>query len=149
MNHMMRVCVAMLLCTFTVFAQGGSRATGDETKVIALENLWNQVQISHDASAMEQMLDPDFVLTDFDGTVMSKGQFLASIKDMSYVYTVEITQDIRLFSHGDTVMAIGATHEAGTFKGKPFEHRGRFKDTWMKADGRWVCIASQLSLIRK
>jgi ketosteroid isomerase-like protein len=146
---MTRVFTLLLVAASLTFAQSSSKATGDETKIIALENLWNQMQIKHDADAMEKMLDPDFVLTDYDGTVMSKGQFLASIKDMSSALTVEVSQDMRLFSHGDTVIVIGATHEIGTFKGKPYQHRGRFTDTWIRGDGGWICIASQLSLMRK
>jgi hypothetical protein len=34
-------------------------------------------------------------------------------------------------------------------KGKPYEHYGRFTDTWIKRDGEWVCVASQLGLISK
>jgi ketosteroid isomerase-like protein len=146
---MTRVFAVVLVAAASTFAQSSLKATGDESKIIALENLWNQMQIRHDADAMEKMLDPDFVLTDYDGTVMSKGQFLASIKDMSYAVTVEVSQDMRLFSHGDTVIVIGATHEIGKYKGKAYEHRGRFTDTWIRGDGRWICVASQLSLMRK
>jgi len=73
-----------LACSFVwPVAQNISRHQGDETKIIALENLWNQMQIHHDADAMGSMLDSDFVLTDYDGSVMSKAQFLASIRDKS------------------------------------------------------------------
>jgi ketosteroid isomerase-like protein len=147
--RMTRIFMLMLLAASVTFGQGGSKTSGDETKIIALENLWNQMQINHDAEAMGQMLDANFVLTDYDGTIMSKGEFLASVRDMSNVLTTEVSQDMRLFSHGDTVIVIGATREAGAFKGKPFEHHGRFTDTWMRSERRWVCLASQLSLTRK
>lgn len=149
MMKMMQVFCLLLMAASMALGQDSSKTMGDETKIIALENLWNQMQIKHDAEAMGQMLDPNFVLTDYDGTIMSKGQFLASVKDMSYVLTTEVSQDMRLFSHGDTVIVIGATHEAGTSKGKPFEHHGRFTDTWVRSDGRWICLASQLSSMRK
>jgi len=122
---------------------------GDETKIIALENLWNQMQINHDADAMGKLLDSDFVLTDYDGSVLNKGQFLASIRDKSTQLTVEVSDDMKLHRHGDTVVVTGATHEKGTEKGKPFSHVGRFTDTWIKKDGQWLCVASQLSLIGK
>ncbi len=140
--------VLLILVSFTS-AQNISRAQGDETKIIALENLWNQMQINHDADAMGKMLDGDFVLTDYDGTVMSKSQFLASVRDKSNQLTVEVSEDMKLHRHGDTVIVIGATHEKGAAKGKPFSHQGRFTDTWIKKDGQWLCIASQLSLIGK
>jgi ketosteroid isomerase-like protein len=138
------VALACLLCPQTII-----RAQGDETKIIALENLWNQMQVNHDADAMGSMLDNDFVLTDYDGTVYNKGQFLATIRDKSTQLTVEVSENMKLCRHGDTVIVTGATREKGTEKGKPFSHVGRFTDTWMKKDGQWLCIASQLGLISK
>ena len=146
---MRRALPFLLVLSSLAITQGISRAQGDETKIIALENLWNQMQVNHDAEAMAKMIDADFVLTDYDGTVMSKAEFLDSIRDMSYHLTVEVSENMRLHRHGDTVVVTGATHEKGTFKGKPYQRQGRFTDTWMKKNGQWLCIASQLSLISK
>lgn len=138
----------LVLASFT-FAQGISRAQGDETEIIALENLWNQMQLQHDADAMGKLLDDDFVFTDYDGTVMTKVQFLESIRDKSYQLSIEASENMKLHRHGDTVVVIGATHEKGMFKGKPYQHQGRFTDTWIKKSGQWLCVASHLSAIRK
>ena len=146
---MRRLFSLLLLLSFPAFPQNPAPTEGDESQIIAFENLWNQMQIAHDASAMEQMLDPDFVLTDYDGSVLTKDQFLASIRDKFNQLTVEVSQDMKLHRHGDTVIVTGATHEKGTLKGKPYEHHGRFTDTWIKRDYRWLCIASQLALIPK
>jgi ketosteroid isomerase-like protein len=146
---MQRACTLLLVLIAMALPQGVSKAQGDETKIIALENLWNHIQLNHDAEAMGKLVDEDFVLTDYDGTVMNKTQFLASIRDKSYQLTVEASEDMKLHRHGNTVVVTGATHEKGTFKGKPYQHQGRFTDTWIKKDSQWVCIASQLSLISK
>ena len=146
---MRRLLGLLLLLSFPALPRTSAQTEGDESQIIAFENLWNQMQIAHDANAMEQMLDPDFVLTDYDGSVLTKGLFLASIRDKSNQLTVEVSTDMKLHRHGDTVIVIGATHEKGTAKGKPYEHHGRFTDTWIKRDYRWLCIASQLSLIPK
>jgi ketosteroid isomerase-like protein len=146
---MLRPLIFLVVLSSLPLAQNSPKAEGDETKIIALENLWNQMQINHDADAMGKMLDSDFVLTDYDGTVMSKGQFLASIRDSSNQLTVEVSTDMKLHRHGDTVVVVGATREKGTEKGKPYTHQGRFTDTWIKKDGQWICIASQLGLTGK
>lgn len=130
-------------------AQSSSKGDGDESKIIAFENLWNQMQINHDADAMGKMLDADFVLTDYDGAVMSKSQFMDSIRDMSNQLTVEVSEDMKLHRHGDTVVVTGATHEKGAVGGKHYTHQGRFTDTWIKKEGQWICIASHLGLISK
>jgi len=146
---MPRPLILLLALVFLSFVPERSTAQGDETKIIALENLWNQMQINHDADAMGKMLDSDYVFTDYDGTVLTKGQFLASIRDKSIQVTVEVSENMKLFRHGDTVIVIGSTREKGTEKGKPFSRVGRFTDTWIKKDGQWLCIASQLSLTGK
>jgi ketosteroid isomerase-like protein len=134
-----------------VFLSGSiwSQTENDESKIIALENLWNQMQLHHDAGAMEKILDADFVLTDYDGAVLSKSQFLASIRDASDQLTVEVSEDMKLHRHGDTVIVTGATHEKGANKGKHYEHRGRFTDTWIRKNGEWLCVASHLGLLSR
>ena len=141
--------IVFLLLPYLALPQSSAQTEGNESQIIAFENLWNQIQIAHDANAMEQMLDPDFVLTDYDGSVQDRAQFLASIRDKSNQLTVEVSQDMKLHRHGDTVIVIGATREKGTLKGKPYEHHGRFTDTWIKRDYRWLCVASQLALVPK
>src|SRR6202011_6086309 len=126
-----------------------SQTSNDESKIIALENLWNQMPLQHDAGAMEKILDPDFVLTDYDGAVLSKSQFLASIRDVSDQLTVEVSEDMKLHRHGDTVIVTGATHEKGATKGKHYEHRGRFTDTWILKNREWLCVASHLGRLSK
>jgi ketosteroid isomerase-like protein len=148
-HEMLRAFLTILLLAPVAITQDSSSTAGDESKIIALENLWNQMQINHDADAMAKMLDDDFVLTDYDGSVMNKVQFLDSIRDKSDVLTVEVSESMRLHPHGTTVVVVGATHEKGTSKGKPYAHNGRFTDTWIKKNGQWICVASQLGIIAK
>jgi ketosteroid isomerase-like protein len=142
----------LVLMTSLVVALGanpGVPQAEDATKIVALENLWNQTQLNHDAPAMEKMIDDDFVLTDYDGSLLNKSQFLDSIKDMSIKLTQEMSEGMKLHQHGNTVVVTGATREKGTQNGKPFGHNGRFTDTWIKKDGRWLCVASHLGVISK
>ena len=146
---MPRLFILLLLLSSLALPQTFAQSDGDESKIIAFENLWNQMQVAHDADAMSKMLDPEFVLTDYDGSIMNKAQLLASIRDTSNQLTTEVSEGMKLFRHGDTVVVIGATHEKGTLKGKPYQHNGRFTDTWIKRDAQWLCVASHLALIPK
>src|SRR5215831_11184768 len=142
----------LLLMPSLILAPGanpGPSESDDSSKIVAMENLWNQTQLNHDAPAMEKMLDDDFVLTDYDGSVLNKKQFLDSIKDMSIKLTQETSEGMKLHQHGNTVVITGATREKGTHSGKPFAHNGRFTDTWIKKDGLWLCVASHLGVISR
>jgi ketosteroid isomerase-like protein len=142
----MRRTLFLIVCFWwTLFAQRASPA-GEETRIIGLENIWNQAQLSHDAKAMATMLHPDFVFTDYDGTVMTKVQRLDSIRDTTLV--LEVSDDMKLHRFGDTVVVTGATHERGKQRGKAYEHYGRFTDTWIRHNTEWLCVASQLGLLK-
>jgi ketosteroid isomerase-like protein len=149
----MKICamtLGLMLCLFlTAGSNPGAPQSEDASKIIAMENLWNQMQLNHDATAMEKMIDDDFVLTDYDGALLDKKQFLDSIKDMSIKLAQEMSEGMKLHQHGNTVVITGATREKGTQNGKPFAHNGRFTDTWIKKDGRWLCVASHLGVVSR
>lgn len=139
----------LILCFSSILSAQQANTAGDETRIIGLENSWNLAQKNHDANAMAGMLHPDFVFTDYDGTVMTKPQFLASIRDASNTLSLEVSDDMALHRFGDTVVVTGATHEKGKQKGKAYEHYGRFTDTWIRHNNEWLCVASQLGLLQK
>ncbi len=141
--------VILLCALWLLTTAAGAPQSDDASKLIAMENLWNQMQLNHDATAMEKMIDENFVLTDYDGSLLNKAQFLAAIKDSSVQLTQEMSEGMKLHEHGSTVIVTGATREKGTLNGKPFSHNGRFTDTWMKKSGQWVCVASHLGVISK
>lgn len=124
-------------------------ATADEGKLIALENAWNQAQLHHDAKALTNLVSDEFVYTDYDGTVMSKAQFLADLKDPAYHATLIANENVRVLSYPNVAIVIGTYHTKGSYKRQPFEHWGRFTDTWIYVNTKWQCVASHTNLIRK
>jgi ketosteroid isomerase-like protein len=118
---------------------------GDETMILALENGWNQAQVHHDAKALESLVADGFISTDNDGTVFNKAQFLADTKDMSYKADLVANENVKVQVFRGAAVVTGKYHAKGTNKGKPFDHWGRFTDTWIYLDGRWQCVASHTS----
>ena len=123
--------------------------TADASRLIALENAWNQAQLHHDAKAVSHLVSDGFVYTDYDGTVMNKAQFLADLKDPDYRATLITNEDARVISYPNVAIVVGTYHTKGTYKRQPFEHYGRFTDTWLYQNNKWECIASHSNLIKK
>ncbi|MBZ5649905.1 MAG: nuclear transport factor 2 family protein [Acidobacteriia bacterium] len=121
-------------------------AAQDSSKVIAMENLWNRAELNNDASAVRLLLADDFVMTLAEGTLYNKSQIVASVADKSYRPEALQSSNMVVHSYGNTAVVTGAYYEKGVDKGKPWERRGRFTDTWMNLDGRWQCIASHFSV---
>jgi len=149
----MRGC-QVLLCLIVVgqLASGQDRSRsehGDRTLLIALENSWNQAQLHHDSKALDVLVTDTFVSTDNDGGFQNKAEFLADNRDPSYAPTVMANSDERVFFYDNTAVVAGVYHAKGTNKGKPFDHYGRFTDTWVFTKGKWLCVASHTSNLKK
>src|SRR5215470_2099145 len=143
------VVLGMVLFVGALPIQAANEADVDRGKLIALENAWNQAQMTKDVKAVEQLLAPMFIYTDYDGLVQDKKKFLDDLQDPAYRATSMINDDQQVFPYHNAAVVVGTYHTKGTYKGKAFEHRGRFTDTWMYQDGRWVCVASHISLIKE
>jgi ketosteroid isomerase-like protein len=118
----------------------------DSSKIIAMENLWNRAELNNDAPAVRLLLADDFVMTVAEGTLYNKSQMIASVADKSYRPDALQSSDMVVHYYGNTAVVTGAYYEKGTDKGKQWERRGRFTDTWMNLEGRWQCIASHFSV---
>lgn len=150
----MKMRISLAVCAVTLAAAMAwgpwtGRAADDTSKLIALENVWNQAQVHHDSRALNTLVPDTFVYTDYDGTVLNKQQFLADNMDPNYKATLVSNDDVKVFSYGTTAIVIGRYHSKGTYKGKPFDHYGRFTDTWVYQDNAWLCVASHTNLLKK
>ena len=121
----------------------------NESLLIALENAWNQAQLHHDSKALDGLVADTFISTDNEGTLMNKAQFLADNSDLSYSPSVMTNTDERVFVYGNAAVVAGIYHAKGLNKGKPFDHYGRFTDTWVYMNAKWVCVASHTSPLKK
>jgi Domain of unknown function (DUF4440) len=149
----MRAAICLLTALLLVSAgpaHGQSSGSSDETsKLMALENAWNQAQIHHDSKSLEHLVGDEFIYTDTDGTVMNKAQFLADNDDPDYRATLMANDKVKVYSYSNTAIVAGTYHAKGTYKGKPFDHIGRFTDTWIYLNGMWQCVASHTTLLGK
>ncbi len=145
----MLVCCLMLSGAWMAAQNAPTGTAADESRLIALENAWNQAQLHHDAKALQDLVAESFVYTDYDGTVMNKVQFLLDLKDPTYRATLIMNEDTKVFPYQNVAIVIGRYHTKGTYKRQAFEHWGRFTDTWIFQNYKWQCVASHTNLIKK
>ncbi len=132
--------LAALLLSTQLFPQDS-----EKSRVLSLENAWNEAQSHADAKAIAGLLASSFVYTDADGSFMDKAQLLASIRTAGQSHIVN--EQMKAQSYGDVMVVTGIYREEGTEDGKPYTRRGRFTDTWVQTAGQWLCASSQETLI--
>jgi ketosteroid isomerase-like protein len=141
-----------ILVTFIfIFAFAiGAPAQNDEasarSKVVALEQLWNQAYKSGDTKALDSILDDGIVLVNDDGSVQSKAEFLASVKAAGPQTNAQQQQvapeSLHVHVFGAVAIATGVMRVKGVEAGKSYTRRERFVDTWLYKGGNWVCVGT-------
>ena len=139
--------VLSLFLLLWVMPQSAPRRDAEQTKILALENAWNQAEEHKDMKGLDSLLDSTLVYVDYDGSMMDKAQFIESIKAPSLHPEQIVNESMTAHVYGDSAVVTGLYREKGQKNGKPYLRRGRFTDTWVYHDGRWVCVASQSTLI--
>ena len=141
--------VALLILSALALARGHSQEMSDEEgRVLALETAWNHAEQSKDVRALDQLLSPQLVYVDYDGTLMTKQEFLAEAKSEGLAPEQIVNEQQTAHIFGNCAVVNGIYREKGINKGKPYTRRGRFTDTWVKTNDSWQCVASQSTLIQ-
>lgn len=96
---------------------------------------------SSDTAWFERHLSPDFLNSNPDCTLVDRAGFLAQIARPCSVSGLE-AQDVRV-----RILQDVAIIHARTVYRKPDGQpgAGRYTDIWMRRDGRWLCVAAQVT----
>jgi hypothetical protein len=137
----------LLLTAMASAAQMPAQPDAEKTKILALENAWNRAEETKDSKALETLLDPTLVYIDYDGSLMDKAQFIASIKEPALHPEQIVNESMTAHVYAGSAVVTGVYREKGLNHGKSYLRRGRFTDTWVYRDNAWVCVASQSTLI--
>lgn len=142
-------CVLILASlAFATLSQAQKNA-GTEKAVADLEQQWLKSQRTNDVALLEPLLADGFINTSSEGKVTNRAESIAEAKATKYTSVDYI--DLKVTVFGDTAIAIGDFRGKGTDpSGKPLDSNERFTDTWAKmANGKWQCVASHQSPIKK
>jgi hypothetical protein len=146
-KFLLAFCVLLSTTLFVLPGQNAPQTSDEEGRILALENLWNRAEQTKDAAALDQLLAPSLIYIDYDGSIMTKSQFLASIKRDSLQPDQITNETMTAHVYAGAAVVTGVYREKGTLKGKSYLRRGRFTDTWINQNGAWLCVASQSTLI--
>jgi ketosteroid isomerase-like protein len=139
--------VFLLLAAPHLKAQDSAQPDAEQARILTLENAWNQAVQQKDAPALDILLAPDLIYVEYDGTLMNKGQYLASVRSPSLQPLHIVNESTSVHLYGMVAVVNGICRENGVKNGKPYTLRERFTDTWVRRSDNWVSVASQSTLI--
>ena len=120
-----------------------------EEEILKLEKEFTQAIVKNDAEAIGRFLADDWVIIDVDGGMIDKARFLGVIKSGNLSHEMMESDDVRVRVYGDSAVVTGLTRTVGNFMGQAFSTQERATDVFVRRDGRWQCIFSQLTRFSK
>ena len=120
-----------------------------EEELLKLEEQFAEAIIKNDPEAIERLVTDDWIIINADGGIVDRERFLGVIKSGVLTHEMMESDDIRIRMYGDSAVVSALTRTKGKFMGQEFTTHERATDVFVKLDGQWRCVLTQLSPFTK
>ena len=120
-----------------------------EEEILKLEEEFGKAMTSNDAEAVERLLADDWVIIDADGGTIDRSRFLGVIKSGALSHETMDSHDRRVRVYGNTATVTALSTTKGKYLGQDFTTQERATDIFVKQNGRWQCVLTQLTRFTK
>ena len=120
-----------------------------EEELLKLEKEFARAIVKNDAEAIRQFLADDWVIIDADGGIIEKARFLGVVESGALTHEMMESDNIRIRIYGESAVVTGLIRTKGKFMGQDFSTHERATDVFVRDDGRWQCVLSQLTRFTK
>jgi ketosteroid isomerase-like protein len=114
-----------------------------------IETRWGRALQKRDTAFLESILADDYVITTDKGKVLNRSGAIKDVKDDPD--TTEKTFNSNVMVHSiksDAAVVTGMSRDIGKDKtGKKFDRTYRWTDTFVNKNGKWQCVATQITLV--
>jgi ketosteroid isomerase-like protein len=145
MKSLLTIIVIAMLVPFV----GQNRSSEMQEEIMKLEDEFGQAMIKNDADAIGRFLADDWIIIDPDGGTIDRSHFLDVIKSGALSHETMNSEDARVRIYGDTAMVTALTTTKGKYMGQEFTTQERATDVFVKQNGRWQCVLTQLTRFTK
>ena len=137
----MFIAVALIAASFAT----GQQKNRMQEELLKIEKDFARAIVASDAEAIGRFLADEWIIVDPDGGVIDKIRFLDVIKSGALAHELMESDNARVRIYGSTAIITALTTTKGKFGGQPFTTHERATDVFVKQQGRWQCVLSQLT----
>lgn len=120
-----------------------------EEELLKLEEQFGAAIVKNDPEEIGRFVTEDWIIINSDGGIIDKERFLGVIKSGALTHEMMESSDIRVRVYGDSAVVTALTRTKGKFSGQDFSTHERATDVFVKLDGQWRCVLSQLTSLTK
>jgi ketosteroid isomerase-like protein len=128
---------------------GSAETMNDKSveELLQLEKHFQDAIVANNAEAIERFVADDWIIVGADGKIIEKNRFLEVIKSGALTHHAMSFDEPRIRIYGGTAVITGRATSAGKFMGAKFTTLECSTDVFVKIDGQWRCVLTQLTSI--
>lgn len=115
--------------------------------VAALEMQFAQALVKADVEVLGALVDDDWIIIGPDGGITGKSAFLEVVRSGALTHSTMEFDDTRVRVYGDTAIVTARAVTTGAYQGHAFTTRERSTDIFVRKQGVWKCVLTQLTTI--
>ena len=126
-------------------SQRDRSAAGTAQTITAIERDWLNAEKTGDTSKLTEIIAEDWILLPANGAKVTKADELRSLKSgESKISSYEMGPiDVKVIDN--VAVAQGSDNEKSTYKGKNTSGKWLWMDVFVKRNGRWRAVRSQIA----
>jgi ketosteroid isomerase-like protein len=129
--------------------KNGKMKSGNvEQEVTKLVQDSMEAEKRHDTTFFEKLEAPDYQFIDPGGMVHTKEESLAISKSGDLKFESNNVDEMKVRVYGHTAVVNGQSTVKGTFKDHDISGKYRWTDVYVKRDGNWQLVNSQLTMVQ-
>jgi len=120
-----------------------------EEELLKLEGAFAKAIVRNDVEGIGRLIANDWVIIDPNGEIVDRMRFFEVIKSGALTHDVMESKDFRVRVYENSAVVTAVTRTKGKFMGQEFSTQERATDVFVKRDGRWQCVLTQLTRFPK
>jgi len=120
-----------------------------EEELLKLEEQFAEAILKNDSEAIGRFVTDDWIIIDADGGIIDKERFLGVINSGALTHEMMESDDMRVRVYGDSAVVTALTRTKGKFMGQEFSTEERATDFFVRLDGQWQYVLTQLTRFTK
>jgi ketosteroid isomerase-like protein len=120
-----------------------------EEELVRVEEEFANAIVKNNPEEIRQFVSDDWIIINADGGIIEKERFLEVIKSGALTHEMMESDDIRVRVYGDSAVVSALTRSKGKFMEQEFTTHERSTDVFVRRDGQWRCVLTQLTPFTK
>jgi len=114
-----------------------------------IEDAFNVAVLSNNVDEIKTCITSDWVLVDSGGGIIPQEGFFKVLEEGLLSHSTMTKEILRVKLYGDIALVTGRGQNTGTWKGQPLEADEWITDVYKKEHGKWLCVLTHLTPVKK